>query len=317
MQIAGLHPLPDYSDAILLPSAVVHGVNDEILANGAKKLAVLTDIRDFRRNLLYIAWERRYMTAALEDQREFYRDLQLLRSSGATGEYLKGVNVSAKARKDADKASERLAYMKVSHGRTLAKLGKAEAKLASAVADRRAEVRALDDKRRGLEEGVAVRESILRTRDAFVAAGAATSGAFGPPATTGSGGGGGGDTLGLGGTGALGAPSPAERMAAVATKSRLNAIAKAQASELETLRGELDKLRQKTFPCFPAAPPVPAAAAAPLAGSLGGATGSSSLRAGGTLRGTGTGGPVVPALSQSTTNAASKMAQGGAASLRR
>lgn len=237
-EVAGLEPLADYSDAMLLPAEVIGVVNEDIGRNGKRKIDVLNQIREFRRTLLYIAWERRYLQAALDHQIEYYRDLQLLRSSGAIGEHIKGVNVASKARKEADKAAERLAYMKNAHVRIVDKLGKSANKLAGTVEERRREVAHLDAQRRELEESVALRENILRTRDAFSSAASGTAG---------------GGSSGLGASGALG---PTDKMKNIATKTRLAAVAKAQASEIETLRKELDRLRQRTFPCFPATGPA-------------------------------------------------------------
>jgi hypothetical protein len=46
------------------------------------------------------------------------------------------------------------------------------------------------------------------------------------------------------------APSADARMRAVAAKSRLAAIAKAQAQEIELMRREVQRLRQRSVPIF-------------------------------------------------------------------
>ena len=55
-------------------------------------------------------------------------------------------------------------------------------------------------------------------------------------------------------TGGKGTVDPAEtaraRMKAVMTRRKLVDLAKAQTEEIEFLRGELDRLRQRTFPSF-------------------------------------------------------------------
>lgn len=221
-------PLPDYSDAMLIPVDVVETVNTDIRARGERKVGILTEIKDFRRNLLYMEWERAFLTATLADLREYYRDLQLMRAMGVVGEFIKGVNVASKARKEADKASERLAYMKVAHQRTMEKLDKAAKRMDAQVSAKRAEVDALRRQCVLLEENVALRENILRSRNALT-----QGGAGGMTSTSG----------GIGGG--------SDKMKVIAAKTKLNAIAKAQAEEIELLRSELDKLRQKNFAAFP------------------------------------------------------------------
>mgnify|MGYP001149508653 CR=1 FL=1 len=215
----------DYADAMLLPADVIEAVNVDIRKHGSRKVDILTDIKDFRRNLLYMEWEGQYLRASLEDMGEYYRDLQLMRAAGAVGEHIKGVNVVSKARKEADKAVERLAYMKVAHGRLMDKLRKSAARLAGAVAERAGEVAALDAKRLALEESVALRENIMRTRQASAAH----------------------DEGG----------APADRMKLVAAKTRLVAVTKAQAAEIDTLARELARLNARAVPVFPPTPAVP------------------------------------------------------------
>ena len=57
---------------------------------------------------------------------------------------------------------------------------------------------------------------------------------------------------GGGGIEAEGAAAADDRMRALAARAKLTQIARAQASEITLLRKELDRLRQKAFPAFPA-----------------------------------------------------------------
>lgn len=132
--------MTEYLDAMLLPSDVIDSVNVEIRKHGSKKVDVLTDIKDFRRNLLYMEWEGSYLKSTLEDVGEYYRDLQLMHANGAIGEFIKGVNVANKARKEADKAAERLIYMKQAHGRLMEKMQKSAARMKGLVLERKREV---------------------------------------------------------------------------------------------------------------------------------------------------------------------------------
>lgn len=57
---------------------------------------------------------------------------------------------------------------------------------------------------------------------------------------------------GGGGGDAEGAAASDDRMRALAARAKMSQIARAQASEIALLRKELDRLRQKAFPAFPA-----------------------------------------------------------------
>jgi len=140
-EIVGIEPVTDYSDAMLIPAEAVEAVNADIVSRGRTKVGILSEIRDFRRSLLYMDWERRYLAATARDQAEFFRDVQLMRAMGPVGEFIKGVNVAGRARRELDKASERLAHMRASHGKAMEKLQKSAARLAAHVTEKAAEVR--------------------------------------------------------------------------------------------------------------------------------------------------------------------------------
>lgn len=221
--VAGLDPLTDYSDAMFLPAGVIESVNADIVARGKVKVDVLTEVKEFRRNLLYMDWERRYLSATAKDEAEFFRDVQLMRAMGVVGEFIKGVNVASKARKDLDKANERLEFMRVNHQRTMDKLGKSAGKLDSHIQDKQAEINRLEARKKELEEAVSLREAIFRSRSTLK-----ESGGF----------------SGLGGTAKM------DRMKVVAAKSRLHVFAKQQEEELAILRKEAERLRKKSYPSF-------------------------------------------------------------------
>jgi signal recognition particle GTPase len=85
-------------------------------------------------------WEKQYLEASLTDLSEFFKDLQLMRAMGPVGEYIKGINIASKARKEVDKASERLTYMRQAHSRLMDKLQKSSSRLAGQVNERHRDV---------------------------------------------------------------------------------------------------------------------------------------------------------------------------------
>lgn len=143
-----------------------------------------------------------------------------------------GVNTVAKARDDVVRAEAKLEHARRQHAKTMGALAKAVQKMRAAIAERSADVVALDARRAALAEGVALRERIIATR----AGGAA------PP-----------------GSAALAGTRTTARAAASAPPPRalpehisLAATVHEQAREIEALKEEVRTLEQRNFPMFPA-----------------------------------------------------------------
>ncbi len=51
----------DYSDAALIPRALVDAANTDILRQGSEKVGILTKIKDFRKSINVMKWEHEYL----------------------------------------------------------------------------------------------------------------------------------------------------------------------------------------------------------------------------------------------------------------
>ena len=162
------------------------------------------------------------MSAKLQDLTEFYSDLLLLRVEKSTLAAMKGQGSAVSEQDAIAKGEQRLsASLKLFAQKAAAKEEEA-AKGAKAVQQRREENVKLRAQLEQLGGSVAAREAIFKAR--------AESGADGGAAS-----------------------AAAARLKRVAMRRRLIDLAKAQTEEIEFLRGELDRLRQRTFPSFAAA----------------------------------------------------------------
>jgi hypothetical protein len=242
---------PDTRRGVLIAATKVTSLNEEIKAVGAEKIRALGKMKQFRRQINYMEWEDRFMASRLEDLGEFYSDLLLLRvekstlqkmqnsgnpntatttttggggGGGKRGSSSGGGGATAEA--DAANAElaaageKRLAVTNRLHAARGQKLNDQCSKLAHQVQERRSENERLKEQLRSLEHSVSAREAIYRARV---------------------------DAAG----GELSAASAAQsRMKRVTMRRRLVDLARTQTEEMDFLRGELDLLRQRTFPSF-------------------------------------------------------------------
>lgn len=219
-EVTTMEVVPDYSDALLVPKRVVAKENGRIRAVGERKVAELSRIRDFRKELRYMEWERQFTDGLRLDAQERFLDLQLLRITKGLEDFIQGRDMSQKQKEKVVMTEKLSTEMKMAHKRSMTKLGKVLARVESQVRERRAENERLEAQLRALHETVDVRDTIHRAKM-------------------------------RGAAGGLDPHVRAQRkMDVLVERTRLVSAAKAQAQEIEFLRLELDKLRQRTFPSF-------------------------------------------------------------------
>ena len=210
----------DYADAVLINKRVVHKLNAQIFEKGGEKIAVLTDIKNFRKNIQKAEWELRRGKMEIEDLTFKFKDLQLLRVTKELQEMLKGGGESR------HQQEIQLLERKREHARKT-HVGKVDdkksiiGKLEKKAREKKVETRKLASQVSELEVRVQERNAIYE-----VQAGKNEQ------------------------TAAVGTTNTDSRMKELAAKRHLVDIAKAQAEEIEFLREELDRLRQRTFPSF-------------------------------------------------------------------
>lgn len=208
----------DYSDGVLIPQKMVEDLNDQIKALGAEKVRILHKIKNFRKSINYMQWEENYIKMKERDLEEFYTDLLLLRVEKKTLAIMRG-EVGLNETDVAVRGEQRMALLKRMHLDKHAKISQVNSKISASIRDRRAENERLKGQLRELEASVKARESIYRSR--------------------------------LDGGGEMSAQQKAQkRMKRVTMRRRLIDLGRVQTEEIDFLRQELDRLRQRTFPSF-------------------------------------------------------------------
>ena len=210
----------DYSDACLINRNLIEERNVRIRELGDKKVGVLDMIKEFNKKINLMKWETNYLKMMEMNLEEKYLDLHMLRVTKDLQSFLKGGANVDRHKVDYEKAEKKLAYIQKAHGEKVKKLMRLRTKREKEVRQKQNENSRLATHVNELEKNVAVRASIHRARS--------------------SGGDGGVD------------PNAASkaRMKAVVTRRKLLDLARAQTDEIEFLRQELDRLRQRTFPSF-------------------------------------------------------------------
>ena len=166
-------------------------------------------------------WECSYLKMMVRHTEEKYLDYHMLRVTKDLQSFLKGGSGLERQRVAVDKAEATYEYMKKAHGLKLGKLQKTRKKMEKAKRQKQDENRRLRVHVEELERNVSLRASIHRARAA------------------------GGD-----GTMADESAASRKRMQGIVTRRKLIDLARAQTDEIEFLRQELDRLRQRTFPSF-------------------------------------------------------------------
>jgi chromosome segregation ATPase len=211
----------DYSDAMLVDRSVVEVTNEAIVKLGKEKVAILTKIKNFRKNINFMLWEHKFLEETANNLDEHYTDLHMLRVTKSLQSFIKGGDTANKQKIEIEKAEAKLEHMKVQHADKMHKLEKKMNKISHQTDDRASENDRLSEQIAQLRGNVEMRESIHRSRFE-------------------SGDGGEEDP----------AQQAAQRMRTITMRRKLIDLARAQTDEIEFLRQELDRLRQRTFPSF-------------------------------------------------------------------
>jgi hypothetical protein len=229
----------DYSDAIVIDTEVVESRNRRILDLGKDKVGDLLKIKEFRKKLSLIQWEHRMLAHQTTDLEERTKDVHMLRVTKGLQSLLKG-GEDSRNKADADLLERKIEHLNVTTEQKEGSLKKQHASGSRATKMRKMENSMLEKKLRELQQNVIQREHIRRLRA--------------PP------GGGAGAEKGerpriVGGGGRIEENQATIRAAQssfreVRTRQGLMDAAKKHTDEIEILRRELDKLRQRTFPSF-------------------------------------------------------------------
>jgi hypothetical protein len=230
----------DYSDAVVIDKEVVESRNRRILHLGKEKVGTLDTTKEFRKKLNLIHWEHKMLSSQTSDLEERTKDVHMLRVTKGLQSLLKG-GEEGKNKADADLLDRKLLHMETTTQQKEQALKKQYAMSSQATKLRKMENNMLEKKLRELQQNVIQREHIRRLRAPQGGGGQAVGGGQKPRV--------------IGGGGRIEENEGAVRMAAtnfreVKTRQTLMDAAKKHTEEIDMLRKELDRLRQKTFPSF-------------------------------------------------------------------
>ncbi|CAM9859501.1 unnamed protein product, partial [Choristocarpus tenellus] len=209
----------DYNDGVLIPTNIVNSTNEEIRRLGGEKVRILNKIKHFRKSINLMQWDKTYLDEQVKDLEEYYIDLQLLRVTKKLQAVLKG-DGGNKDKELMQKMEARVELMGKAHESKVHKVRQANAKIAQLLQERSDENQRVSGQLSELESNVHIREAIYRSRIE------ASGGEINP------------------------AQQAARRMKRITTRRRLIDLARGQTDEIEALKAELDRLRQRTFPSF-------------------------------------------------------------------
>eukprot|EP00658_Telonema_sp_P-2_P005332 TRINITY_DN11996_c0_g1_i1.p1 TRINITY_DN11996_c0_g1~~TRINITY_DN11996_c0_g1_i1.p1 ORF type:complete len:1325 (+),score=467.71 TRINITY_DN11996_c0_g1_i1:92-4066(+) len=213
----------DFSDSIMIHRSVVDEVNAHIRKLWGEKLEILKESKAVRGEFAIQNWEREKLDMMFDDLTEKTREFQLQRVTKSLQELIKsGVGVEARKEAEITTLERKIEFYQGSfEAKVKERKGKLQ-KLRQVTKELQEENWQLEEDIRELEISVSERKKIYDLKFEHQEGGAAM-----------------GKTSG----------DRAKFNEAVARK-RLVDIAKAQAEEVEFLRDELTRLRQRTFPSF-------------------------------------------------------------------
>merc|ERR1719203_2142682 len=231
----------DYSGAVVIDTEVVESRNRRILELGKEKVGTLDTIKEFRKKLSLIQWEYRMLQMQTTDLEERTKDVHMLRVTKGLQSLLKG-GEEGRNKADADLLERKIEHLNNTTAQKEAQLRKQCSMGNQAYKLRKQENNMLEKKLRELQQNVIQREHIRRLR---APQGGAPQGGMKD----------GEKPRVIGGGGRIEENETAMRAAQtgfreVKVRQNLMDAAKKHTDEIDVLRKELDRLRQKTFPSF-------------------------------------------------------------------
>jgi len=208
----------DYSNARLIPSSIIKKYNVRINELGKEKINVLSRIKQFRRKMNLVDWEVKHLRLEAWHLEEYFTDSQLFRVTRDLQKIIKDGSNSDQSRIRLEKIAIRKEFLRKNGDIKVAKLAKAIEQLRVQMEEREYENSKFSGKIDTLKADVNVREQVVNHSKKNA--------------------GGGGDAR------------HGTRMRKVVARRKLVDTAQVQAEEIDYLKQELDKTRQKTFPSF-------------------------------------------------------------------
>ncbi|KND03537.1 uncharacterized protein SPPG_01017 [Spizellomyces punctatus DAOM BR117] len=219
----------DYSDAVLVHRSVVERLNEAIVALGQTKVAALREMKEYRRGIHALEWETKMLDFQAESLTLRTRDIQLLRVTKSMQEFIRGGD-DKKHLHEIAALEKRAEHSIKAHHHKLSEMKAAIERLERKVREKKGENKRLDMKVDSLGQDVRDRKMIAGVVDEEKAdeGGKISAQIRSKP---------------KGRKNALGS---------IYARRRLIDLAKSQAQDIAILREEVERLRLRTYPAFPA-----------------------------------------------------------------
>lgn len=212
----------DYSHAILIHRSNVEQLNAKIKQVGKGKLDAFSELRDYRKSISKMEWEKDVLDFRAEDLAQKIRWVQLLRVSKQMQDFLhRGMELNQSGQ--VAQLQVQAHYSTQRHAGQLAGLQKQLNMQESKLRKLQTENRQLQEKMTQLEQVVHQREEIFNAR---------------------------------GGMAIRKGIEVNKALRQIQKHRQLTDLAKLQAQDLQLLESEAERLRLKTYPSFPAKPPA-------------------------------------------------------------
>ncbi|KAI9094382.1 hypothetical protein DFS34DRAFT_665339 [Phlyctochytrium arcticum] len=222
----------DYSDAVLVHRSVVERLNEAIVALGQTKVDALKEMKEYRRGIHALEWETKMLDFQAESLTQRTRDIQLLRVTKSMQEFIRGGD-DKKHLHEIAALEKRAEHSIRAHQHKLSELKALTERLGRKVRDKGGENRKLESKVNGLMDDVRERRRVAGVMDDE------DTDEPEPPLTE------------------L-PPKHSNRknvLGSIYARRRLIDLAKSQAQDIAILREEVERLRLRTYPAFPARRP--------------------------------------------------------------
>jgi WD40 repeat protein len=210
----------DYSRALLLPTEVLGKFNSRIKELGKDKISILTKIKQFRRKINIFEWEAKHKGLEAKHFEVYLTDLQLFRVTRELQKIIRDGADAAQTKERLDKVALRKDFLNKDAEERLENIRQKNEILKKQLEERQQECSTLEMKISSLHGQVSSCQAVKNSRDE-------ARGVESNPANIAAG-----------------------KMKKVVGRRHMVDTARAQAEEIDFLRQELDKMRQRTFPSF-------------------------------------------------------------------
>jgi len=215
-----------FSDSLLLGRSVIENENAKIIELGKSKVAVLTKMKDFRKNINYLDWEHRYLMHQGSDMEEHFTDLHMLRVTKSLQEIIKG-GETGERHDEVQQCEVKMSKMKSINMSKVAKLTASMEKVQQKQQHLKEENLQLEERLKELSTNVSMRDTVLLARHG--------KSILHPEEEE---------------SKSSKSSSVVVKMKNIVKRRKMVDLAKAQNDEIQFLTQELERLRERNFPKF-------------------------------------------------------------------